>query len=195
MAKENKSKYAILGMLSLSPMSGYDIKKNIEASISYFWNEGYGQIYPMLKQIVSEGLATVHAEESQGKPDRYVYTITDKGHEELQRWIIEPVEPARFRSELLLKLYFGSQVSTAANIRLVEETRANLVELLQTYKNIEQMLSEQVKQQPDTANPTYWLITLRYGQHFVQSYLTWCDETIATLKELAQAEKAKETPR
>ena len=30
MAKENKSRYAVLGMLSLGPMSGYDIKKVIE---------------------------------------------------------------------------------------------------------------------------------------------------------------------
>lgn len=39
MAKEHKSRYAVLGMLSLGPMSGYDIKKVIEESINNFWQE------------------------------------------------------------------------------------------------------------------------------------------------------------
>ena len=42
--REVKSKYAILGMLSIEPMSGYDIKKEVEKSISNFWTESYGQI-------------------------------------------------------------------------------------------------------------------------------------------------------
>ncbi|TMC59560.1 MAG: PadR family transcriptional regulator [Chloroflexota bacterium] len=39
MAKENKSKYAVLGVLSRCPGSGYDIKKFMEQSTSNFWNE------------------------------------------------------------------------------------------------------------------------------------------------------------
>src|SRR5713101_9932570 len=72
MSKENKSRYAILGILSQGPMSGYAIKKFIEASISNFWNESYGQIYPILKQLSEEGLTSTHAEKQEGKPERYV---------------------------------------------------------------------------------------------------------------------------
>ena len=50
MAKENRSKYAVLGMLATGPKSGYDIKQTIETSIGHFWNESYGQIYPILKR-------------------------------------------------------------------------------------------------------------------------------------------------
>jgi DNA-binding PadR family transcriptional regulator len=49
--REVKSKYAILGMLSIAPMSGYDIKKQVETSISNFWSESYGQIYPALRNL------------------------------------------------------------------------------------------------------------------------------------------------
>ena len=44
MAKENKSKYAVMGVLSICPASGYDIKKFMECSTSNFWSESYGQI-------------------------------------------------------------------------------------------------------------------------------------------------------
>ena len=50
--------YAILGMLTLRPMSGYDIRATIGESIAYFWTESYGQIYPTLKRLTKEKLLT-----------------------------------------------------------------------------------------------------------------------------------------
>ena len=47
---------ALLGLLSLGPMSGYDIRQLIPRSIGYFWNESYGQIYPGLKRLAAAGL-------------------------------------------------------------------------------------------------------------------------------------------
>src|SRR5260370_41678899 len=90
MSKENKSKYAILGVLSYGPMSGYDIKKFIQQSISNFWSESYGQIYPILTQLTAEGLASSHTEHQDGKPERYMYTLNGKGREALQQWLAEP---------------------------------------------------------------------------------------------------------
>ena len=71
--KPTKSKYAILGMLSIRPMSGYDVRKEIQESISNFWTESYGQIYPALKSLVAEKLVTRTVQRGVGKPDRHVY--------------------------------------------------------------------------------------------------------------------------
>ena len=54
MAKINKTKYALLGVLSIMSGSGYDIKKFCDSSIGYFWNENYGHIYPMLQRLEDE---------------------------------------------------------------------------------------------------------------------------------------------
>ncbi len=51
MATTNKSRYALLGVLCMKPGSGYDIKKFCDKTISHFWNENYGHIYPVLKQL------------------------------------------------------------------------------------------------------------------------------------------------
>src|SRR5262245_4630585 len=90
MPKENRSRYALLGLLSWGPMSGYDIKKVAEQSIANFWNESYGQIYPMLKRLAAEGLATASGEKQVGKPDRYVYALTEQGRKALQGWLRKP---------------------------------------------------------------------------------------------------------
>jgi len=178
MMKQTKSKYAILGMLSIQPMSGYDIKQTIKRSISNFWREGYGQIYPILKQIAEEGLATNRVERQPGKPDRHVYTLTERGWQELRRWLGEPAAYDPERNELLLKLFFGRHTSAATNIAHVRQYRSVLAALLGRFEAIEAHLSAE---QPPAPDLSYWLITLRHGQHLSRALLAWCDETIVTL--------------
>jgi DNA-binding PadR family transcriptional regulator len=181
MAKENKSRYAILGMLSTEPMSGYAIKKAIESSVANFWNESYGQIYPILKQLADEGLTTSRTEKQEGKPERYVYTLTNKGREELLRWLTEPVEHAVERNELLLKLFFGHEVPVTISIEHVRRFRALMGELLQKYANIMTYLSEDCPAVPEIQ---YSRITVSYGLHRTRALLEWCDETIELLQQM-----------
>src|SRR5260221_4346141 len=118
MAKENKSRYALLGMLSIRPGSGYDIKKFMEQSTSNFWHESYGQIYPLLKQLVDEGLATSHTEKQEGKPERYIYTLTNKGLEELRQW-----------PDLGISRHFG-QIPQPLRIQPLQEGRGIAIPLV-----------------------------------------------------------------
>lgn len=184
MAKENKSRYAILGMLSQGPRSGYAIKRAIEQSVANFWNESYGQIYPILKQLADEGLTTSHAERQEGKPERYVYTLTDKGREELRRWLSEPVEYVVERQELLLKLFFGREGSVFDAIEHVQQFRNMQAQLLQKYEGIADHLQRCCEDDPEVQ---YQLITVRYGQHRTRALIEWCDETLATLHTKARA--------
>jgi PadR family transcriptional regulator, regulatory protein AphA len=182
MSRENKSKYAILGILTFAPMSGYDIKKKIEVSTSNFWTESYGQIYPILKRLVAEELATQSIEEQTGKPDRNIYTITDKGHEELQRWLTEPVEPQVERIEILLKLFFGNEIAIADSIHHVQQFRKMQEDLLKKYRTIE----EDIKNRSENPHSPYWLITASYKLHVTQALIAWCDETLARLDKISK---------
>jgi PadR family transcriptional regulator, regulatory protein AphA len=186
-AKENKSKYALLGILSISPGSGYAIKKLMEQSTSNFWNESYGQIYPILKQLEEQGLATSHTEKQEGKPERYVYTLTGKGLGELRHWLTEPIEHTVERNELLLKLFFGSQNPIAGNIEHVQQFRTLQEQLLRKYQGIEAYLKANCADNPDLY---YSLITVRYGILRCQALLAWCDETIETLHIFPKANEA-----
>lgn len=185
MAKENKSRYAILGMLALSPASGYQIKKLMDQSTSNFWSESYGQIYPILKQLTLEGLATSHAEKQEGKPERNMYTLTEKGKEELVNWLGEMVEEAPERIELLLKLFFGQLLPVSANIAHIQHFQEIQYNLLQKYQGIETFLQSCIQQDElcEIEN-RYSLITVRYGIHRCQALLAWCTETLETLHEL-----------
>jgi PadR family transcriptional regulator AphA len=190
MSKDNKSRYAILGILSSGPMSGYDIKKFIEVSISNFWNESYGQIYPILKQLSEEGLTISQTEKQKGKPERYVYTLTPKGWEALRQWLAEPGEYQVGRIEVLLKLFFGKHNPAPTNLEHVRQFRALHVQLLQKYAEIEKYIN---KNCADETERMYSLMTLSYGRHESQALIAWCDETIATLNGLAEKEQTVQT--
>jgi DNA-binding PadR family transcriptional regulator len=184
--RETKSKYAILGMLSIAPMSGYDIKKRVEESISNFWTESYGQIYPILRSVVAENLVTKTVEKGSGKPDRHVYTLTELGRKELHRWLSERVTTRVERNELLLKLFFGEEVTCDTNIHHIEQYRELQQGLLERYRAIEADIQATYKDNP---NLPYWLLTVRYGQHVSRALLDWCDESLEKLNGVAKRSK------
>jgi DNA-binding PadR family transcriptional regulator len=185
-SKENKSRYALLGMLSLQPMSGYDLKKFIEGSTANFWQENYAQIYPMLRQLTEEGLTTSHIEKQEKRPERRIYALTEKGWDALRCWLIEPVEPQIERNELLLKLFFARHASPNVSIEHVRRFRSLQTQLLQRYEEIEASIKQSF---PEHKDLPYWLITLNYGRHVAQAFLAWSDETLATLEQLARKEQ------
>ena len=107
----NRTSLAILGFLTLGPMSGYDVKKMVEGSIDNFWSESFGQIYPALRRLHAQGMIEKQEHASAGGRPRHVYSIRPRGRETLSQWLHEPTPPARARVELLLKLFFGNEVS------------------------------------------------------------------------------------
>ncbi|WP_416149993.1 PadR family transcriptional regulator [Salipaludibacillus sp. HK11] len=180
MAKDNRSLYALLGFLTLGPNSGYDIKKTIEESIGYFWNENYGQIYPNFKLLYEQGLVTMELEEQDGKPDRKVYSITEDGKDKLVAWLSEPVDyPQNERkNELLLKLFFGRSVAVDTNIAHLKTYKNRMQSLLEIYQEVEKNIHSKYEDEP---NKTYWLITLSNGKHWARSMIDWSNESIVTL--------------
>lgn len=173
MPRANRTRYTVLGTLTHGAMSGYDIKKFIGNTTNNFWRESYGQIYPTLKLLAAEGLVTRSRIEQEGKPDRYVYTITDEGREELREWLVEPAESEVPRVELLLKLFFGSQISVDANLHHVERHAREVQHGLERLRSVETMLRANREGHPGLP---YWLLVLRQGILVQEALQQWCNE-------------------
>lgn len=176
MSRERKTRYVLLGILTWGPMSGYDMKKTIERSLGFFWQESYGQIYPMLAQLAAEGLAAKAVEAQDGRPDRHVYAITEAGRVALRAWLAQPTAPHRERVEVLVKLIFGQQVPPADNLAHLARFRAEHEALLAQYRQIEQRLEAASREHPAAL---YSLLTVRAGLRVSEAYCQWCDEATA----------------
>ena len=178
---ENRTRYAILGALTLEPMSGYDLKRFADESVAHFWAESYGQIYPILKQLVAEKLIAPTTRKRTGPRDRVAYAITDRGREVLRRWLSEPAEHQTMRIEILLKLFFARNAAPGDAIRVVESFRGDYLAKLGRYEGTEAHLRAE---RAEHADLPYWLMTLSYGRHVTRALVAWADETIAALRRL-----------
>ena len=119
-----------------------------------------------------------------GRPDRHVYSLTDKGREELRAWLRSPVELRTVpRNELLLKVFFGAQVAPAAIRDHVEAFRSEVELERAEYAGIVRTLRNTHANNPQLP---YWLMTVNMGRHEVNAKLAWCRETLVELKDLQQ---------
>jgi len=175
----------LLGLLTIGPMSGYDLGQAIRTSVGFFWNESYGQIYPNLRNLAAEGLVISKTERQKGKPDRHVYSITKRGRERLAAWLAIAPQPEIPRNELLLKLFFGAQVPAEILIGYVETMVEKERALVQKCIEAGKAVSAQ-EQYPDTP---YWLMTARFGQLELEAHLRWGEEALAELHRIARKQR------
>jgi len=179
--KKSKTRFAVLGILSYGPMSGYDIKKFYEQKVAGFWSESYGQIYPILKRLATEGLATRSVHKQEGKPDRHIYALTAKGRQELQQWLVEPTGRHIGRHETLLKLMFGQQIPLVENIRQIERFRDRQKGELKEIELLKQRFEQEAVDDP---NMPFWQLAFSYGEYVNRAYVKWAEEAIASLRKM-----------
>lgn len=174
----NISKYIILGLLSHEPCSGYDIKKKVDHSIGYIWDINYGQIYPTLRKLEEEKLAIKKIETSDRGPTRKIYSITESGRKELQKWLFKPEEK---EYEIFLKIFFGAQLSPEENIQKLKEFNKKrtqeIKKLEQSKKNLSSILYE-------NNDHLYYLLTTLFGLYDYKIQLKWSEMVIDILKEI-----------
>lgn len=169
----------MLGLLALGPGSGYDIKKLVSRLLAHFWSESYGQIYPILKQLSTEGLAVRKIQRQRGKPDRQIYTITKKGLELLDEWLNEPTRIQVPRNETLLRVSLGQLAPTAETLEQIERYRDHHLQNLQGCTELEAAIREEFEGAPQLP---YWLLTVSHEKHLSRAAIRWCDDARKVLQ-------------
>ena len=182
MPRVNRTRFAILGMLMSGPKSGYDLKQDFEQQIRHFWSESLGQIYPALHRLHDEGLVSVRTERGKGRPERKVYRITKAGADAFRTWLSQPAAASGVRNELLLKVFFGTEMSQAQVLDHIERFEASQRELRTLYRFFE----KEIEQRPGPpGRKLYWRLALSSGRHINRARLAWCREARAAVEAFA----------
>ena len=185
MKSTSKTKYAILGILTIKPMSGYEIKKMIDSSIAHFWNESFGQLYPALSKMAEEELISVTSENVGSKP-KNIYSITEKGITILREWLALSSDTEQVRLESLLKIFFGYNTDISVTISHINEMKIafqqKLIVLREIVKGLEQYNS------PNKEH-LFPLLTAQYGIFNYEANLKWADYALKSLDKLKNSNK------
>lgn len=177
-AEKTSTVESLLGLLSLGPMSGYEMRQMMERSTANFWTESYGQIYPALKRMVKDGLATVEEQQKDGRTKK-VYKITGEGGRRLRAWLGVESRPQVRRNELLLKVFFGDQALRGVIAAQVVAERERCEDELERFEAT--ILRMEMEHGRHPAMP-YWRMAARCGMLHAKATIAWCDETFAELE-------------
>jgi PadR family transcriptional regulator AphA len=79
-------RFALLTLLRVGPLSGYDLKKQFSMSVGYVWHAPDSQIYPELKRMTRAGLLEPEEVPRGPKGTRTVYHVTDEGEAAFLDW-------------------------------------------------------------------------------------------------------------
>lgn len=96
-------RYALLALLNVEPMTGYDLFKEFETSVGHVWHAPDSQIYPELRRMEAEGL--LEGEEIPWGPrgKKRQYHVTEAGLLAFRNWMNTTLEYARIREPAHLK--------------------------------------------------------------------------------------------
>lgn len=167
---------AILGMLGLEPMSGYEIKRLVDSSTRFFWAASYGQIYPELKRLSEAGLVE-STEDPQSGRRRIVHRLTPAGEQALREWLAQPPEIQEMRDESLLKIFFSDFGGREATLAALEAKRAHHAELAERLRTISTSAGKEAAKISDSSA----YLTLRYGIALNDFAAEWCEREVERL--------------
>jgi DNA-binding PadR family transcriptional regulator len=163
----------ILGLLSLRPRSGYDIKTVVDRSTRFFWAASYGQIYPELKRLEQEGLVEGEDQPNGGR-SRRVYNLTKRGRDALHEWLLGTTVTIELRDESLLRLFFADALPHDQAVGLLEARKRGHEVYLEVLRAIQAL--------PGGPDPTFVDLVLRWGIDFNDWGARWCQEQLERLQ-------------
>lgn len=129
-------RYAILGYLSTAPGTGYDLARQFDAGLGWFWTANHSQIYPELRRLTDEGLIERSETAITENFGKYTYSLTAAGREELRQWTSAPPSYPPNRDAERLQLIFCDETPEALQAHLIAhrdhylQRRAHLQETL-----------------------------------------------------------------
>ena len=175
--------YILLGMLSSKDMSGYDLKQQLDRSLSPCYDSpAKSQIYGELQRLTRLGWATATEVPQTHRPDKRVYRITPTGQAALQQWLTNPdVESESFKSPLLLRLFFGHLLPREILMARLEARRQQLVDELSVCAEQERKLQEQLHEPQADVQLLHFLLIFRFHMSMLHTALLWTNDAIEQL--------------
>ena len=176
--------YLILGLLMLSPMTGYEIQQFIKRNLSLICSYSGGSLQTTLNRLHREG--RISAQESRlGGRRKKTFSITPQGKEMFIRWVEKPVDIGRMRNSELSRLLFMGLAEPEKRleairgyIRKIQQTQCVLEQLRELYKWAQAQFPEQ---QDDVRR--FQGYALEYGIAAVEFERNWYEQLLKTMEE------------
>jgi PadR family transcriptional regulator AphA len=127
-------RYALLAILRVGPLSGYDLQKQFSQSVGHVWHAPDSQIYPELRRMEEAGLVEGEDQLRGERGRRRVYHVTDAGDRAFVEWMNAPMEYQRVRDPAHLRAAYLETVSDETARRFFRDHIAQWERELEQWK-------------------------------------------------------------
>ena len=183
--------FAILGLLHESSMHGYELRKQLTATIGAFRAAvSYGSLYPTLRRLREAGWITEDAPDAAGaeaappltgRRGKVVYKLTAEGKERLQD-LLTQAGPSAWEDESFgVHFAFFRHTEAEVRLRILEGRRSRLEERLDAVRTALARTRERLD--------SYTLELQRHGLESVEREVRWLNELIATERRASSDER------
>ncbi len=145
----NTLSYALLAFLAREQSSGYNLMLRLQP----FWPAKHSQIYPLLSQMESEEYLTSCWIVQCEKPDKKMYSITEKGIRKLKEWLYVPLVDPITRDELSMKTFCMWLTDLENAIEIIETRRSYLAKKLDSFQL---MIADKVREDLAFGTPEFF---------------------------------------
>ena len=120
-------KHALMALLFKKPMHGYELRAAFDDMVYALWPLNPGQVYSTLDRLARDELVTFERIEQDDRPDRKVYTLTERGHEAFLEWVRESEIPDNLlRRDFYFKLICMQTAGVDGTKEVISKERKRL---------------------------------------------------------------------
>jgi DNA-binding PadR family transcriptional regulator len=171
--------HAIMTALIEDDLSGYELARDFETSLGFFWQASHQQIYQELRKLADKGWLARREVKQKGKPNKIIYGLTKKGRKALAAWVYGDTRTQVAKDELLVKLYNLSSENAAHLAGEITARRDEMMRRLYLYETIRRRHYSDPALLPTRRKGVY--LALAAGIRQGEQFLAWCDEALALL--------------
>lgn len=178
MKELSTTSYVILGLLGVRPFTAYELARQMQRAVRFYWPRAERKLYEEPKNLVAHGLARAR-QEATGRRPRTVYTITPKGRAALRRWLSEPSAAAAMEFEGMMKVFFGEQGSKD---QLLATLRTIAAEADAVDRHLRSLARENEVAPPFPDRLHVLALTFRFHLEYaalVRRWATWAEERVS----------------
>ena len=161
---------SLLALLGERPHYGYELRQEFEARTGSTWPLNIGQIYTTLDRLLRDGLVVDTGADAE---NRRLWSITDAGRAENERWLHSPVErQAQARDELAMKLAIAATLPGIDLAAIVQTQREATTRTLQDLTRTKAAGGD-----PGSAQELAWLLVVDSMIFAAEAEIRWLDHS------------------
>lgn len=180
--------HGLLGLLNYKAMTGYELSKAFDDSLSFFWKAQTSQIYRELNRMEEKGWLTSKIQLQTEKPNKRIYSITAKGKATLKSWLSEALPPEFLpaKNEILIRLFFLAQNPAKDNVKKLQAVISSYESQLASIQASTEIIASYSPLAKGEDDPLYWELAEDFGRMYAEMCIKWAKSSIEKIKQSTQ---------